>query len=139
YAPPESDGPFKILVLGGSQGARVFSDVIPAAVRLLPEALQRRLDIAQQCRQEELDRTRAAYAGTGARVALRTFFDNVPELLAGAHLLITRSGASTVGEFTVAGRPCLMVPYPFAADDHQTANAASVAKAGGGWLVPQGE
>jgi len=137
YAAPNMTGPFRILVLGGSQGARVFSDVIPAAVKLLPEALRNRLEIAQQCRSEELDRTHAAYADTGVHVELRTFFDNVPQLLSNAHVLIARSGASTVGEVTVAGRPSLLVPYPFAADDHQTANANALVTAGGGWVLPQ--
>lgn len=137
YATPDAEGPFRIVVLGGSQGARIFSDVIPAAVRLLPEALRKRLEITQQCRPEELDRTHALYAEAGAHVQLRAFFDNVPALMANAHLLITRSGASTVAEATVIGRPSLLVPYPFAADDHQTANAKAVDAAGGAWMVPQ--
>jgi len=139
YTPPAADGTLRILILGGSQGARVFSDVVPAAVKLLPESLRNRLEIAQQCRPEELDRTHEAYAGLGAHVQLRHFFDNVPELLANAHLLIARSGASTVAEATVVGRPSLLVPYPFAADDHQTANAKVLAAAGGGWMLRQPE
>jgi UDP-N-acetylglucosamine--N-acetylmuramyl-(pentapeptide) pyrophosphoryl-undecaprenol N-acetylglucosamine transferase len=137
YATPDADGPFRIVVMGGSQGARIFSDVIPAAVRLLPESFRKRLEISQQCRPEELDRTHAAYADTGAHVELRCFFDNVPVLMANAHLLITRSGASTVAEATVVGRPSLLVPYPFAADDHQTANAQAVDAAGGAWMIRQ--
>lgn len=130
-------GPFRILVLGGSQGARVFSDVLPAAVRLLPEALRNRLEITQQCRPEDLDRTCAAYVGTGAHAQLRVFFDNVPDLLAGSHLLIARSGASTVAEVTLIGRPSILVPYPYAADDHQSANAAALAAQGGAWMLKQ--
>ena len=139
YHAPAPSEPFRILVLGGSQGARVFSDIIPAAVKLLPEQLRHRLEISQQCRPEEVDRTHAAYAGLGVHVELRHFFDNVPELLAKAHLLIARSGASTVAEATVSGRPSLLVPYPFAADDHQTANAKALMTSGGGWMMPQGE
>ncbi|MBY0509861.1 MAG: UDP-N-acetylglucosamine--N-acetylmuramyl-(pentapeptide) pyrophosphoryl-undecaprenol N-acetylglucosamine transferase, partial [Rhodospirillaceae bacterium] len=137
YATPDAESPFRIVVLGGSQGARIFSDVIPAAVRLLPDALRKRLEITQQCRPEELDRTHALYAEAGAHVQLRAFFDNVPALMANAHLLITRSGASTVAEATVIGRPSLLVPYPFAADDHQTANAQAVDAAGGAWMIRQ--
>jgi UDP-N-acetylglucosamine--N-acetylmuramyl-(pentapeptide) pyrophosphoryl-undecaprenol N-acetylglucosamine transferase len=137
YAAPETTGPFRILVLGGSQGAKVFSDVLPAAVKLLPEEFRHRLEIAQQCRPEEIDRTLAAYADLGVHVELRHFFDNVPELLAKAHLLIARAGASTVAELTVTGRPGLLVPYPHAADDHQSANARALATAGGGWVMAQ--
>ena len=115
----------------------MFSDVIPAAVKLLPEAMRHRLEISQQCRPEEIDRTHAAYAGLGVHVEMRHFFDNVPELLNKAHLLIARSGASTVAEVTVTGRPSILVPYPYAADDHQTANAKALAVSGGGWMMPQ--
>ncbi len=136
YAAPAS-GPFRILVLGGSQGARVFSDVLPAAVRLLPESLRNRLEITQQCRPEDLDRTHAAYVGTGAHAQLRVFFDNVPDLLAGTHLLIARSGASTVAELTLIGRPSILVPYPYATDDHQSANASALSAQGGAWMLKQ--
>lgn len=137
YTAPTADSPFRVLILGGSQGARVFSDIIPAAVRLLPEALRRRLEISQQCRPEELDRTHAAYAESGAHVELRCFFDNVPELLVNAHLLIARSGAGTVTEAAVIGRPSILVPLPTSADDHQTANAQALAAYGGAWLMRQ--
>ncbi len=137
YVPPTSNGVFRILVLGGSQGARIFSDVLPAAMRLLPEPLRSRLEITQQCRPEDLDRTHELYAGAGAHVQLRVFFDNVPELLAGTHLLIARSGASTVAEVTLIGRPSLLVPYPYATDDHQSANAAALAAQGGAWTLKQ--
>lgn len=137
YKAPGAEGTIRLLVLGGSQGARVFSDVLPAAVKLLPLDLRRRLEIWQQSRPEELDRTHQAYVGSDAHVQLRHFFDNVPELLAATHLLISRSGASTVAEVSAAGRPSLLVPYPFAADDHQTANARTLEAAGGGWMIPQ--
>ncbi|MDX2141878.1 MAG: undecaprenyldiphospho-muramoylpentapeptide beta-N-acetylglucosaminyltransferase [Rhodospirillaceae bacterium] len=137
YEAPKAAGPVRLLVLGGSQGARVFSDVLPAAVKLLPQALRHRIEISQQCRPEEIDRTMADYTGTGVHVELRHFFDNVPELLAKAHLLIARAGASTVAEVTISGRPSLLVPYPFAADDHQTANAKALITAGGGWMLAQ--
>lgn len=136
YVPP-TNGLFRILVLGGSQGARIFSDVLPTAVRLLPESLRNRLEITQQCRPEDLDRTHEAYVGSGAYAQLRVFFDNVPELLAGTHLLIARSGASTVGEVALIGRPSLLVPYPYATDDHQSANASALEACGGAWAMKQ--
>jgi len=139
YVAPGATGPIRILVLGGSQGAHVFSEVVPAAVALLPPELRQRLEIAQQCRREDIDRAMAAYAGLGVHVELRHFFDNVPQLLANAHLLISRSGASTVAEAAVAGRPALLIPYPHAADDHQTANANAMATSGGAWVMPQTE
>jgi UDP-N-acetylglucosamine--N-acetylmuramyl-(pentapeptide) pyrophosphoryl-undecaprenol N-acetylglucosamine transferase len=123
--------------MGGSQGARVFSDVIPTAIARLPRSLARRLEITQQCRPEDLDRVAAAYEPLGVQTKLQAFFDNVPELLMDTHLLIARSGASTVAEVSVAGRPSVLVPYPFAADDHQTANAKALSQAGGAWLMDQ--
>jgi UDP-N-acetylglucosamine--N-acetylmuramyl-(pentapeptide) pyrophosphoryl-undecaprenol N-acetylglucosamine transferase len=137
YQAPGEDGPVRLLILGGSQGARVFSDVVPAAVKLLPENLRRRLEISQQCRAEDIDRTMAAYGGLGVHVEMRHFFDNVPELLTKAHVVVARAGASTVSEITVTGRPSLLVPYPFAADDHQTANAKALVTAGCAWTLAQ--
>ena len=130
---------FGLLVLGGSQGARVFSALVPAAIGLLPEVLRQRLVIAQQCRAEDLEAARAAYRGLGIEAELSTFFTDVPERLGQAHLVICRSGASTVAELATAGRPAILLPYPHAADDHQTANARSFAAAGGGWLLPESE
>jgi UDP-N-acetylglucosamine--N-acetylmuramyl-(pentapeptide) pyrophosphoryl-undecaprenol N-acetylglucosamine transferase len=138
YRAPEPNGVFRILVLGGSQGARVFTDVMPAAIKLLPEELRSRIEISQQCRPEDINRAQNAYAGLGVHVELRHFFDNVPELLNKAHVLISRSGASTVAETTITGRPSILVPYPYAADDHQTANAKALDIVGGGWMIGQG-
>ncbi len=135
-APVPSDR-FRVLVLGGSQGARVFSDVVPAALALLPDELRARLDLAQQCRPEDLERVRAAYAALGYEVELASFFTDVPERMAAADLLVSRSGASTVAEVLALGRPSLLVPYLHAADDHQTANARALAEAGAAILVPQ--
>jgi len=126
-----------LLVLGGSQGARVLSEVVPAALARLPEELRRRLDVSQQCRPEDLDAVRAAYAGTGIAATLESFFHDVPERMTAAHLVIARSGASTVAELTTLGRPAILVPYPHAIDDHQTANAHAVDDSGGAWLMPQ--
>jgi UDP-N-acetylglucosamine--N-acetylmuramyl-(pentapeptide) pyrophosphoryl-undecaprenol N-acetylglucosamine transferase len=127
----------RLLVLGGSLGARVFSDVVPTSVAMLPEALRRRLRVTQQCRAEDLDRVRAAYAAAGIPAELSSFFADVAALLTAAHLVIARAGASTVAELAVAGRPAILVPLPHAIDDHQTANARALADAGGAWPIPQ--
>jgi UDP-N-acetylglucosamine--N-acetylmuramyl-(pentapeptide) pyrophosphoryl-undecaprenol N-acetylglucosamine transferase len=137
YPAVVADGPVRLLVTGGSQGARVFGRVVPAAVALLPEPLRRRLVIAQQCRQENLDEVRAAYAGQTPPPELSRFFGDLPERLAAANLVICRAGASTTAELTAAGRPAILVPYPFATDDHQSANARALAEAGGAWLMPE--
>ncbi|MTJ82062.1 MAG: undecaprenyldiphospho-muramoylpentapeptide beta-N-acetylglucosaminyltransferase [Telmatospirillum sp.] len=132
-----ADGPIRIVVLGGSQGARILSEVIPAALTALPEALRRRLHLAQQCRPEDLDMVRRAYEGSGIEATLASFFDDIPDRLGSAHLVIARSGASTVAELTTLGRPSILVPYAFAVDDHQTANARALERAGAAWLIPQ--
>jgi len=134
---PFGEGPVNLMVLGGSQGARVLSEVIPAAVALLPPAWRRRLNIVQQCRPEDLEGVRNAYAAIDVRAELAAFFDDVPRRMAEAHLLICRSGASTVAELTAVGRPAIFIPYPYAIDDHQTANAHAADEAGAGWLMPQ--
>lgn len=137
YPELQEDGAMRILVMGGSQGANIFSQVVPGAVALLPESLRRRLRIDQQTRAEDMHATRAAYQQIGVSADLATFFTDVPARLAATHLVISRSGASTIAELTCAGRPAILVPYPSAADDHQTANANAVEEAGGAWLMPQ--
>lgn len=126
-----------LLVLGGSLGARVFSDVLPDALALLPKIMRDRIMVTQQCRVEDLDRVRAAYAASGISATLETFFANIAALLVGTHLLIARAGASTVAEIAVAGRPSLLVPLPSAIDDHQTANARALEHVGAAWVLPQ--
>jgi UDP-N-acetylglucosamine--N-acetylmuramyl-(pentapeptide) pyrophosphoryl-undecaprenol N-acetylglucosamine transferase len=133
--PAQDDGVLRLLVTGGSQGARIFSDVVPAAIALLSDEQRARIEIVQQCRPEDIDAARAAYAKTKARAELDTFFEDLPARLAHATLVICRSGASTVAELTVIGRPAILVPYPHAMDDHQSANAAALTDAGAGWLV----
>jgi UDP-N-acetylglucosamine--N-acetylmuramyl-(pentapeptide) pyrophosphoryl-undecaprenol N-acetylglucosamine transferase len=137
YAEPAADGPFSILITGGSQGARVFSEILPAAIVLLPPEVKARLRITQQCRPEDIDSVTAEYRAAGIDAELSTFFNDVPARLAACHLAITRSGASTVAELGVAGRPAILVPYPFATDDHQTSNAEAYAQSGGGWVIGQ--
>lgn len=127
----------RLLVLGGSLGARVFSEVVPAALLALPASLRTRLHVTQQCRAEDIERTRAAYAEAGIVADLAPFFGNVPELLNGATLVVARSGASTVAELAASGRPAVLVPLPHAIDDHQTANARVLADAGAAWVAPQ--
>jgi len=137
YVPPAADGPFRLLVTGGSQGARVMSDVVPAALATLPEGLRRRVQVVQQCRAEDLDRVRASYAGAGIAATLAPFIDDLAEHLVAAHLVIARAGASTVAELAAIGRPAILVPYPYATDDHQSANARAFAASGAGWPMPE--
>jgi len=137
YAVPGDGDPLRLLVVGGSQGARVFNEVVPAAVAKLPEALRRRLTVHQQVPGEENEAVTAAYDSCGVEHELAAFFKDVPERLAAAHLVISRAGASTVAELAAAGRPAVMVPFPSATDDHQTSNAQALVEAGGGWLMPQ--
>jgi UDP-N-acetylglucosamine--N-acetylmuramyl-(pentapeptide) pyrophosphoryl-undecaprenol N-acetylglucosamine transferase len=137
YATPGTE--VRLLVLGGSLGAGVFSDVVPAAVALLPPALRSRLRVTQQCRAEDVARVRLAYETQFVYADLATFFHDVPQRLAAAHLVIARAGASTVAELAVVGRPSILVPLPHAIDDHQAANARALADAGGAWLLPQAE
>ncbi len=137
YVEPAADGPVNILVLGGSQGARILSDVVPEALANLPAAMRGRIRLAQQCRPEDVDRVRAAYAQSGIDATLDSFFADVPARMSQAHLVIARSGASTMAELTTLGRPAILVPYPHAIDDHQTGNARALDEAGGAWLMPQ--
>lgn len=136
YQPPEPGRPIRLLVFGGSQGARIFADAVPPALAGMASSLRRRLQVTQQTRSEDLERVRAAYAEAGIEADLAPFYADMPALLAAAHLVVARAGASTVAELAVAGRPAVLVPYPAAADDHQTANARAMVKAGGAWLVP---
>ncbi|HYN37943.1 MAG TPA: undecaprenyldiphospho-muramoylpentapeptide beta-N-acetylglucosaminyltransferase, partial [Rhodospirillales bacterium] len=137
YQPPEPSGPIRLLVLGGSQGARIFGEVVPAAIDRLNARVRSRLVIVQQCRPEALSSVEDAYRRIGIGAELSSFFDDVPARLAATHLLIARAGASTIAEITALGCPAVLVPYPYATDDHQTANARAVTEAGGAWLMPQ--
>jgi UDP-N-acetylglucosamine--N-acetylmuramyl-(pentapeptide) pyrophosphoryl-undecaprenol N-acetylglucosamine transferase len=137
YAAPADDGVIRVLVLGGSLGARVFSDVVPGAVAALPEALRSRLVVTQQTRAEDLPRVETAYREAGVPADLSPFFGDIAVRLSMAHLVIARAGASTVAELACAGRPSILVPLPHAIDDHQTANGRSLASVGAAWLMPQ--
>ncbi len=135
YAAPVDD--IDLLVLGGSLGARIFSDVVPAAVATLPDSLRFRLRVTQQCRVEDLARVRNAYKASGINAELAPFFNDVAGLLRRTHLLIGRAGASTCAEIAVAGVPSILVPLPGAIDNHQAANAASLQAAGGATVMAQ--
>lgn len=137
YAAPTADGAVRLLVLGGSLGARIFADVVPQAVATLPEAVRGRLLVTQQCRLEDLPRVREAYKAAGVPADLAPFFPDVAGRLSTAHLIVSRAGASTVAELACAGRPAILVPLPHAIDDHQTANGRSLDAAGAAWLMPQ--
>ena len=134
YTPPAKL--FNLLIMGGSQGARVFSSVIPQALKALPKKLQSRLVVTQQVRAEDLEAVKQAYEGESFhKVELQSFFTDMPERLAKAHLVISRSGASSLAELAVIGRPSILVPLPIAADDHQTKNAQSFADKSAAWLM----
>lgn len=137
YATPEAGGPFRLLVFGGSQGAQFFSDAVPAALALLPDEARRRVEVTQQARPEDEDKVRAAYAGLGLKAEVSPFFTDMARRIAAAHLVVSRSGASTVSEIAAIGRPALLVPYPHALDHDQAANAAALAAAGGAQVHPQ--
>jgi UDP-N-acetylglucosamine--N-acetylmuramyl-(pentapeptide) pyrophosphoryl-undecaprenol N-acetylglucosamine transferase len=137
YVAPMADGPIKLLVFGGSQGARALSEIVPVALTRLPRDLRARLAITQQCRAEDMEMVQNFYRSAGLRAEVAKFFTDLPKRMADAHLVIARSGASTLSELTVIGRPAILVPYPTAMDDHQSANAAVLEKANAAWVIKQ--
>lgn len=132
------DYPMSILVIGGSQGARILSDVVPAAIASLPEGIRRHLRIGHQARAEDTARVVAAYAAAGIDAEVRPFFDDLPTRMTEAQLVICRAGASTIADLTVIGRPSILIPFAAAAADHQSANARGLVAAGAAFVVPQG-
>ena len=130
YAAP-TDGKLNLLVFGGSQGARVMSEIVPAAVGQLDAGLGMRLNIVQQCRAEDLDAVRATYARLGVAAEVASFFVDLPARIAASHLVVSRSGASTVAELSAIGRPAILVPLPHALDQDQLANAGTLEASGG--------
>ncbi len=136
YRAPGADRVVDVLVFAGSQGAASFSQVIPAAILSLPATVRSRLRLVQQCRPEDLERVRKAYQKAGIVAELAPFFADLPQRLAAAHLVIGRSGASTVAELAAIGRPSVLVPYPYAADDHQMANARAFEATGACIVIP---
>jgi UDP-N-acetylglucosamine--N-acetylmuramyl-(pentapeptide) pyrophosphoryl-undecaprenol N-acetylglucosamine transferase len=139
YSAPAPDSVLKLLVFGGSQGARFFSDLVPPALEHLPEKLRKRLRVVQQCRPEDMERVQKAYQDLGVEAECAPFFMDLPQRIAQAHLVICRSGASSVSELSVLGRPSILVPLPGAIDQDQAANAKVLEKAGGAWPIRQAD
>lgn len=136
YIPP-GDYPMTVLVIGGSQGARILSDEVPAALAALPDELRRHLRVVQQARPEDIERVTAFYDEVGIAAEIAPFFDDVPNRMADAQLVISRAGASTVADLSVIGRPSILIPYAAAAGDHQMANAHGLSDAGAAILLPE--
>lgn len=136
YIPP-GDYPMSLVVIGGSQGARILSEVVPAAVALLPQALRDNLRVAHQARDEDAARAEAAYAAAGVMAEIAPFFADIPRRLSEAQLVISRSGASSIADIAAIGRPAILVPYAAAAADHQSANARGLAEAEAAIVIPE--
>ncbi len=135
YPSLEEGGPIRILITGGSQGARLFGEVIPPAIAALPEKIRSRLTVVQQAREEQVQAVHSIYADAGVTAEISPFFSNMQDQLASAHLVIARAGASTVTELAVAGRPSILIPLKIAMDDHQTANAEGMVQSGAADIV----
>lgn len=131
------DYPMSLLVIGGSQGARILSDVVPAAVAALPDALRRNIRVSHQARAEDVERVEAAYASAGIGAEVQPFFQDVPRRMSEAQLVISRAGASSVADLSVIGRPSILIPFAAATADHQTANARGLVGAGAAILIPE--
>jgi UDP-N-acetylglucosamine--N-acetylmuramyl-(pentapeptide) pyrophosphoryl-undecaprenol N-acetylglucosamine transferase len=137
YNAPSPPAPIRLFVVGGSQGARVLSDVVPDALSALPETLRARLRVVQQARAEDRTRVEQRYAALGIAAEISSFFTDMPMRIGDAHLVISRSGASTAAELTCVGRPSLLIPYKFAMNDHQSRNAQALAEAGAAVVLAQ--
>ena len=137
FPPFDEIAPLKILVTGGSQGASILSQVVPEGLGMLEPSLRRRLQVVQQCRPDDIERVRKQYAELGIPAELMTYIEDMDAKLADAHLIIGRAGASTIAELTAAGRPAILIPFAAATDDHQTANAREMVKAGGARAIQQ--
>lgn len=139
YVPPMPDAAFRVLVFGGSQGARVMSEVVPEAVQRLPQDIRARLVVTQQAREEDLTGVRTIYSGLKVNAEAAAFYADLPARIAQSHLIISRSGASTVAELSAIGRPAILVPLPHALDQDQLANAGVLEKAGGAIRIDQAQ
>ncbi|HWJ39356.1 MAG TPA: glycosyltransferase, partial [Sphingomicrobium sp.] len=135
--PFDEIAPLKILVTGGSQGATILSQVVPVGLGMLEPSLRRRLQVVQQCRPDDIERVRNQYSALGIPAELMTYIEDMAAKLGDCHLMIGRAGASTIAELTAAGRPAILVPFAAATDDHQTANAREMVKAGGARSIKQ--
>jgi UDP-N-acetylglucosamine--N-acetylmuramyl-(pentapeptide) pyrophosphoryl-undecaprenol N-acetylglucosamine transferase len=139
YRAPEPSGAIRLLVFGGSQGARIMADIVPDAVARLDAALRARIAVVQQAREEDRERVAESYSRTGAAAEVAPFFADLPARIAANHLIVSRAGASTVAELAAIGRPSILVPLPHALDQDQFANAGVLEKAGGAIRLPQAE
>lgn len=136
---PDPGGWFRVLAFGGSQGARIMADIVPPSIELVPMAVRARLSVTQQAREEDVGRVRAAYERLGVAAEVEPFFRDLPARMAASHLVISRSGASTVAELAAIGRPSILVPLPHALDQDQRANAAMLKRAGGAIMMEQSQ
>src|SRR6056297_2916276 len=136
YIPP-GDYPMSVLVIGGSQGARILSDVVPEAIAALPDAVRRNIRVSHQAREEDGARVADFYAEHGIDADVAVLFRDVPRRMSEAQLAISRAGASSVADISIIGRPSILIPYAVAAEDHQTANAKGLAKAGAAIVIPE--
>ncbi len=139
YVAPQPGAPLRLVAFGGSQGARIMADVVPAAIERLARDLRARLSVVQQARPEDLARVEEIYARAGVAAEVAPFFSDLPARIAAAHLVVSRSGASTVAELAAIGRPAILVPLPHALDQDQAANAGVLAAAGGALALRQDE
>ena len=136
YIPP-GDYPMSLLVIGGSQGARILSDIVPEAIAALPESLRGNLRVAHQAREEDIERALAVYDDAGIVAEVAPFFRDIPRRLSEAQLVISRAGASSVADIAIIGRPSILIPFAAATGDHQTANARGLVDAGAAILIPE--
>ncbi|MEN2495337.1 MAG: UDP-N-acetylglucosamine--N-acetylmuramyl-(pentapeptide) pyrophosphoryl-undecaprenol N-acetylglucosamine transferase [Hyphomicrobiaceae bacterium hypho_1] len=137
YNAPLAKDPINLLVFGGSQGARYFSDIVPLALRILPQEIRTRLFVTQQCRPEDLDHVLQTYNTAGIKAVCKIFFSDMPQLMAKAHLVIARAGASTISELSVIGCPSVLIPLPNTVYNDQLENAEKMVKAGAAWCLEQ--
>jgi UDP-N-acetylglucosamine--N-acetylmuramyl-(pentapeptide) pyrophosphoryl-undecaprenol N-acetylglucosamine transferase len=137
--PDLSSGSLRILVTGGSQGARILGDIVPQSIAALPEDLRLRLFVSHQVREEQAEQAREVYADAGVQAEVWPFFKDMADRLARCHLVIGRSGASTVSETAVVGRPAILVPLAIATNDHQTFNAQALAASGAAEVISEAD
>lgn len=137
FTPPDTSGPINLLIFGGSQGSSIFSEAPVRAIAALPEAIRHRLSVAHQVRENDLEAVRAGYSDAGVVHQVAPFFEDLPERMAWAHLVVSRAGASTVTELSAIGRPSILVPLAIALDDHQTGNARVLSEVDAAFVLPE--
>lgn len=137
YNVPDQDDPFQIMVMGGSQGAKIMREIVPDALKSLPKDLRERLVVMQQCHDEDIAEVQSLYKDAGIKADIRPFFDDVPEVLKKTNLVIARSGASTVAEVSIAGCPAIYIPFAHHVDQQQKVNAQTVSSKGGAWVMEE--